>query len=186
MNRHLLPLALLLACSAALAQTRPTPGLWEYTSRMGGNPEMEAAMAKMQAQLAAMPPDKRKQMEAMLAQQGVSMPGSAPGGGMIVKACITAEQASRDDIALPPDSRCKLTSQSRSGNTLKFAMACSAPREGTGEGEVTFVSAKEHSGRMKMTATGGKPDRPQGGTSTMEITYQAKWLAASCGDVKPR
>jgi hypothetical protein len=176
----LLVCGLLPAAAPAAAQTRPTPGLWEYTSRMGGNPEMEAAMARMQAQLAAMPPEKRKQMEAMLAQQGVSMPGAAAGGGMVVKTCITAEQAARDEMALPPDSNCKLTSQSRSANTFKFAMACGAPREGTGEGEVTFVSPKEHKGRIKVTSA-----RP-GAPGAMDITYQAKWLAASCGDVKPR
>ena len=55
----------LAASGAAHAQTRPVPGLWEHCTEINtGSGEMGAAMAKMQEQLAAMPPEQRKQMEA--------------------------------------------------------------------------------------------------------------------------
>ena len=56
---------LLLGSGAALAQTT-RPGLWDIQHKMGGDPEIDRAMAEMQKQLAAMPPAQRKQMEAMM------------------------------------------------------------------------------------------------------------------------
>jgi Protein of unknown function (DUF3617) len=165
---------------AAAAQTKMTPGLWEQQAKMGaGNPQMEAAMAKMQQQLAAMPPERRKQMEEMMAKQGVSMPGGAGAGGMAVKYCLSPERAARDEV-MQPESNCKQTSMSRSGNTVKFTVECTAPRPGKGEGEMTFISPKEHKGRIKFTST------REGREQSMEIEHHAKWLAADCGDIKPR
>ena len=46
--------ALALVASAAAAQTIK-PGLWESTSKVGGNPELDKMMAKMQKQMAGMP-----------------------------------------------------------------------------------------------------------------------------------
>ena len=53
-------LALLsLALAAPLAWAQSTkPGLWEIQHKMGGSPEMDKAMAEMQKQLAAMPPQR--------------------------------------------------------------------------------------------------------------------------------
>ena len=50
---------LALASAAAPAQTLK-PGLWEISNKAGGNPQMDQAMAQMQQQLAAMPPEQRK------------------------------------------------------------------------------------------------------------------------------
>lgn len=66
--RHLVPMAALWLAATASAQ-QIKPGLWENTSQMGG--AMGAPMAQMQQQMASMPPAQRKQMEAMLAQQGI-------------------------------------------------------------------------------------------------------------------
>ena len=68
--RHLVPMAALWLAATASAQ-QIKPGLWENTSQMGG--AMGAPMAQMQQQMASMPPAQRKQMEAMLAQQGIRM-----------------------------------------------------------------------------------------------------------------
>ena len=78
---------MLLAAGSAWAQST-APGLWEIRNRMGGNPEMEKAMAEMQQQLAAMPPAQRQQMEAMMRQNGMSV---GAGGAMTLKVCITPE-----------------------------------------------------------------------------------------------
>ena len=63
---------LLLGSAAVQAQTT-APGLWEMQNKVGGNPEMDKAMADMQKQLAAMPPAQRKQMEAMMGQSGMGI-----------------------------------------------------------------------------------------------------------------
>ena len=70
----LLCIGLLATSTATLAQQRLQPGLWEQSMVMQ-NDKVNQAMAQMQQQMAAMPPEKRKQMEAMMAKQGVSMGG---------------------------------------------------------------------------------------------------------------
>jgi hypothetical protein len=59
------PLAV--ACLSASAQSMK-PGLWEHSFTMKSQSgKMEQGMAEMQQQIAAMPPEKRKQMEQMMA-----------------------------------------------------------------------------------------------------------------------
>ncbi len=174
-------LALLLPLAAQAQSLKP--GLWEHQSSLkSADPQMEAAMARMKEQMAAMPPEQRQQMEAMMARQGMSLgagPAGGAGPGMTVKVCLTPEQAARNEVA-QHDGHCKQTSSSRSGNTVKFKIECSAPQNATGEGEFTVVSDKEHKGRLNITSQRG------GKTQTMEITHSARWLGADCGDIKPR
>ena len=71
--------ALILGALAQLAQSQVTKaGLWEVSSTSGGSAEIDTAMAQMQQQMASMPPEQRKQMEAVMARQGVNM-SSTPG-----------------------------------------------------------------------------------------------------------
>jgi len=182
-----------LAATLALAALAPlwalpaaaqklVPGLWEHSVTMKTDSgRMEAGMARMQQQLAAMPPEKRKQFEAMMAGQGMGMGMAAPGAGqpMVVKVCLTPDQAARDEMP-QSDGQCKQLSQERSGKTLRFKFACSGERAATGEGEYTLDSDKAHHGRTVIsTAAQGKPER-------MEMEHRARWLAADCGAVKPR
>jgi len=170
----LLCIGLLATSTVALAQQRLQPGLWEQ-SMTTKDEKMNKAMAQMQQQLASMPPEQRKQMEAMMAQKGVSMGG--PGGAITAKVCITPEQAARDEIPAR-EGKCKRTSSERSGNTFRFAFTCEDG--GSGEGEYTLQSPKAHSGKMIMnTVRNGKTER-------MEMQHSGRWLAADCGAVKPR
>ena len=120
--------ALALGSVHALAQTQ-VPGLWEHTFSMksqGG--EMEAAMAEMQKQMAAMPPDQRKQMEQMMASRGVTMGAQ----GTSVKVCVTKEDVARK---IEPNFRegCTQEVVQRSGNTMKYKFQCTQPRPSSGE-----------------------------------------------------
>jgi len=180
-----LPLSLAFATTLAFtalpaaAQTMK-PGLWEMTQKMGGDhgAKMAAAQAEMQKQLAAMPPEQRKQMEKMMAQQGMAMaPGAAPGGGMATRICVSKEMAARNE-APAASGDCKQETLSRSGNTTKFKFSCSNPPS-SGEGEVTIHSAESYTTRMKVTTQHkGKPE-------TMTMDSQGKWLSADCGNLKP-
>ncbi len=181
------PLAVTLAIAAfATAWALPAaaqklaPGLWEHSVTMKTDSgRMEAGMARMQQQLAAMPPEKRKQFEAMMAGQGMGMAGPGTGKPMVVKVCLTPEQAARDEMP-QSDGQCKQFSQERSGKTLRFKFACSGERAATGEGEYTLDSDKAHHGRTVIsTVAQGKPER-------MEMEHRARWLAADCGAVQPR
>ena len=163
------------ACLPAAAQTMK-PGLWEIHNKMGGNAEMDQAMAEMQKQMASMSPAERKQMEAMMGKQGLRMATPAAGGGMAVQMCMTREMVERNDM--PVQDGCKTTVNQRSGNTLKHAFTCTNPPS-SGEGTVTFTGPDAYTSKMTIrTVSGGKTE-----TTTME--GRGKWLKADCGNVKP-
>jgi hypothetical protein len=168
-----------LSALPAVAQ-KLVPGLWEHSVTMKTDSgRMEAGMARMQQQLAAMPPEKRKQVEAMMAGQGMGIGAPGVGKPMVVKLCLTPEQAARDEMP-QSDGQCKQVSQQRSGSTLRFKFACTGEKAATGEGEYTLDGDKAHHGRTVIsTVAQGKPER-------MEMEHRARWLSADCGAVKPR
>lgn len=164
----------LTAASVAMAQST-RPGLWNVENKMGGNPEMERAMAQMQQQLAAMPPAQRKQMEAMMGQSGVSM---GAGGAMAVKVCITPEMAARQELPTQSKGECTTQLSPRSGNTVKMSFVCKNPPS-SGEGTYTFDSDKAYTMQMLIRST------QQGKPHQMTMNAKGQWLAADCGTVKP-
>ncbi len=170
-------LSLALAAPLAWAQTTK-PGLWEIQHKMGGSPEMDKAMAEMQKQLAAMPPEQRKAMQDMMGKQGGAMPMPAAGGGMAMKICITPEMAARNEMPRQTEGDCTTTVTSRSGNSMKMKWVCTQPPS-TGEGTYTFMGDTAYT--MKMTMTGQHQGKPQ----NMSMEGQGKWLSADCGTVKP-
>lgn len=174
MRRAVLPLALLLsaACLPAAAQTMK-PGLWEMNNKTKGG-QMDQAMAEMQKELAQMSPAERKQMEAMMAKQGVKMmPGA--GGSMVTQVCLTKEMVERNDM--PMQQGCTATRNERSGNKARFAFTCTNPPS-SGEGESTF-GPESFTSRMTMKTV------VQGKSETMTMEGTGKWLKADCGNVKP-
>ena len=165
-----------LACAMALpAAAQLKPGLWEINNKMN-NPQMDRAMAEMQQQLAAMPPEQRKQMEAMMSQRGMQMATPGAGGGMAMRMCMTKEMADRNDV--PMQDGCRMTSQQRSGNTMKMAFACTDPPS-SGEGQFTFTSDQAYSSKMTIRTVA------QGKTETTTMDTSGKWIGADCGSIKP-
>ena len=176
--RALMPLALVLAAGGAQAQ-KIAPGLWEMTmnTKVGGA-EMQANIARMQEQMAKMPPEQRKMMEEMMAKQGVSLVGGGAAPGAI-RYCVSKEQAERGEVPQDPDGRCKRDSMERSGSTMRFKFSCTNPPS-SGTGEFTFASDKAYTMKMAVdTTVQGKPQR-------MEMQQNGKWVAADCGGLKPR
>ncbi len=174
----LLTIALAVTMGAGAHAQTQAPGLWEHTfkSRAGAGDggERDKMQAQMQAQLDAMPPEQRKQLDAMMKSRGVTMGAQ----GTTAKFCLTKEQAAK-----PPEARlsgdCKATDIKRSGNTMSYKFACTTPQPVNGEGQLTYTGDKAYSGSANVTTQGaGQP--PQ--RMTMEMT--GKWLAADCGDVK--
>lgn len=178
--------ALLFTLPGWAAAQKVAPGLWEYSATMKvQGAQVDAAMARMQEQMARMPPEKRQQMEQMMAARGISLGAGGPGAAMtgaqpiVVKVCITPEQAASDDIG-QPDSNCQQTHKERSGKTLKFKFACSGERQAQGEGEFTIDSDKATKGRVKVDGI------EKGQPMHMEMTHAGRWLGTDCGNVKPR
>lgn len=169
----------LVAAAAAFAFVLPAgaqtmkPGLWEIHNKMSGG-QMDQAMADMQKQLAQMPPEQRKQMEAAMAQQGVRM-APATGGGMAVQMCMTKEMVERNDV--PVQNGCTATQNRKSGNRVQFAYTCANPPS-SGEGEMTFTP-ESYTSHMTMKST------VQGKSETIVSDSTGKWLKADCGNVRP-
>lgn len=169
-----------LVATPAAAQSMKA-GLWEITNKMGGSGDkgakMAAAQAEMQKQLASLPPAQRKQMEDMLAQQGMNI-GAGAGGGMTVRICISKEMAARNEPPAPQQGNCRQDYSKRSGNTTHFKFVCTNPAS-SGEGQVTMHNAESYS--MKMTTISQAQGRPE----QMSMDANGKWLSNDCGGIKP-
>jgi hypothetical protein len=154
------------------------PGLWEHAMTMkSGGGELDASMAKMQKELAALPPDQRKMVEEMMSKQGVGVGGA--GKPITTRVCVSAEMAARNEMP-QNDAKCRQESVQRSGNTVRFKFACSGDPPGRGEGEYTFNGDKAYSGRTIVdTVVKGKPER-------MEMQMQGRHLGTDCGALKPQ
>ena len=175
MRNVLLIAATLLAAAPLAAGAQPLkPGLWEIHHK-SDNPQMAGGMAEMRQQMAQMPPEQRKQMEAMLAQQGVKMAPGA-GGATAMQVCLTKEMVERNDI--PMQDGCRVTQQQRSGSTMKMAYACTNPPS-SGEGQVTFNGPESYTSRMTVRSMA------QGRTDTTTMESDGKWLKSDCGNVRP-
>ncbi len=111
-----------------------------------------------------------------MAKQGVKMGAGGP-GGMTMRICMTKDMIDRNDMPAQ-EGNCTSTTQSRSGNTIKMAFACTNPAS-SGEGQYTIVSPEAYTMRMAVRSTvQGKPE-------TMNMDGSGKWLAADCGAIKP-
>ena len=163
--------ALALVASAAAAQTIK-PGLWESTSKVGGNPELDKMMAKMQKQMAGMPPEQRKQMES--AMGGVQMGA----GGMTVKSCVTQEMIDRGLLQHEQQGSCKTTLGNKSATGMTLDFRCTDP-DSSGQAVYTFQGDKAYTMRMNITSNAkGEP-----GMTTMDSS--GKWMGSDCGAIKP-
>jgi len=174
-----LPIIVAVACAVAslpaAAQTLK-PGLWEMQNKTEGNAELNQSIAQMQKELAAMPPEQRKQAEAIMAKHGMQM-GPAGGGAMRTRVCMTREMIERNEIPAT-NGDCRTSQQRRSGNTLNMAFTCTNPTS-TGDVRVTFVSPEAFTSTAHVTSIGdGKSD-------TLTVDSSGKWLSADCGTVKP-
>ncbi len=168
----------LLVCATGSFAQSTKPGLWEIQHKMGGNPQMDQAMADMQKQMAGMSPSQRKQMEAMMGKQGMTLPAPGAGGGMSMKVCITPEMAARNDLPSQNEGECTSTVTSRSASMLKMAFVCKNPPS-SGEGTYTFKGDTAYTMKMAMNST------RQGRPESMTMEGQGKWLSGDCGAVKP-
>ena len=175
-SRNLLA-ALILGVLALSAQAQVTKaGLWEVTSKLGGSAEMDKAMTQMHQQMASMPPEQRKQMEAMLAKQGMSL--SAAPSGVLAKMCITKDMVERSQMPVQTQGDCTSTTSNKTSAGMAFKFTCTSPPS-SGEGQYTFVGDSAYTMKMKInTPQQGKPV-----ITTMDSS--GKWLGADCGPIKP-
>lgn len=161
----------------ALAADTMRPGLWEITSTVkSGNSQTMAAMAEAQKQMAAMNPEQRKMIEAMMAKQGVGM--SMGGDGSVkVTYCVTQEMAARRELPTGQQGQCSSTS-TPTANGMNVSFTCANPPS-SGNGQVTLAGDSAFATTMNVTSSArGKPE-------TMTVDGSGRWLSADCGARTP-
>lgn len=201
MTRLMVPLMLTAALGVAQAQTlspAPTPGLWENEFKMTLNgQDIGAMMRKAQEDmLKSMPPEQRAQMAAMMKSQGNPFGGKQPD-------CLTPEEVARGiDVKtmladLQKDAgNCRFEPVQAGGSKVSFKGRCQDPEGFSGDiaGEMKIESSKavsfRYEGKGRMPAMARMPGMAAGGQGadglvTMLMQGQSRWVAASCGNVKP-
>jgi hypothetical protein len=178
------PLAALLTVGAVLtAQAQTTPGagprveagLWEINIGLKSQTgKAEMAMREAQAYISRLPPEQRKQVEQMMAQQGVRLGTNTSS----VKACITKEDAERGEI---PQQAGDCTQQvlEKSANSMKVKFSCTTNPPANGEAVVEFQSPTAYTSRgIVDTVVLGQNER-------VNVEQTGRWLGAECGEVRP-
>ena len=166
--------------SAQQPMQKMRPGLWEHSVSMKSQSgEMEAAMAQAQKSLAAMPPAQRKQMQDMMAAQGLGI--TLGDKGHSIKVCVTPEQAAMDSF--PQQDGCTQKVQRVDASTLKVSFSCKGDADSpatSGDGTVTLQGPKAYTGQFKIKTMGanGKPDQ-------IDMGQSGKWLSDACGATQP-
>lgn len=170
----------LLAAAAGLspicshAQTMK-PGLWEFKQTPQLDPARKAQMEQAQKAMENMPPERRAMIEQMMGKQGVGV--NLSGGVITIKACITKEQAERNQLPAPQQGNCTQESK-RSGNVIQTHFVCTNPAS-DGDATVTLRGGDGFTNDVTVrTERGGK-------TETTKVSGEGRWLGADCGDVQP-
>ena len=163
----------------ASAQQKMRPGLWEHSMSMKSQSgQMEAALGAAQRALASMPPAQRKQLEQMLAEQGLGLGSGAQ--DQTVEVCITPEQADLDHI--PQQDGCTQKVQRVGASTIQVSFSCQGGQgqpATRGEGTVSFQSPTSYVGDFKIqTSINGKPEQ-------IDMEHTGRWLSSECGAIRP-
>ncbi len=170
--------ALACACTAVQAQTpgpSVEPGLWEvHLSLKSQSGQAEAAVKKAQAYIASLPPEQRKNIEDMMAAQGIRLGDQTTS----LKACISKEAAERGEI---PQQAGDCTQQvlERGPQSMRVKFSCATTPPANGEAVVDFQSRTAYTSRAVVdTEAAGQPER-------INVDQTGRWIAADCGDIQP-
>jgi len=181
MKPFVIALLALSALGAAQAQSSGLKaGLWESrTTRMTVDgkdmmPQIAAAAEQMKKQLASLPPEQRKKVEASLLAHG-----SDPTAQHL---CISPEMAKRDEPILPRPrgAECDTPKLDRSGNRSTFEFVCKQ-----GGGSMTAKGDTVAEGDLVTTKMDTTGKDAAGKAHTMQVETQMKFLGSQCGKVKP-
>ena len=168
-----LTIAVVFGAATPVANAQPMPpikpGLWQVQNER----EVDGQKAPdPMEQMKNLPPEARKQIEAMMKQKGVDL-----GQGGVHKICHSRE--SLDQGKWKGDSeRCKTNITSRTASSWKWHSSCTQP-EIESDGEALFSSPENYTVKNTMTM------KHQGQPRTTLMTITAKWLGADCGELKP-
>jgi len=171
MKRLIISLAMLATVQASAQSIKP--GLWELSNKVKtGNAQADQAMSMALKQLANLPPEQRAQMEAMLKQNGASMPTAGGDGAMVIKACVTPEMAAKKELPINQKGKCTSKSDPVAGG-LDISFSCTDPAS-SGSGTLRFNGDSSYLMNMNINSeAGGKPQ-------AVQVESTGRWLGASC------
>lgn len=172
--RYAIPFAALaLAAGAAQPAQNMKPGLWEATDKIAG--KGTSPLLEMQLrQIARMSPARRRQMQQLLASQGLTIKKD----GVIQKICVTPEMAAEMPLPIQQQGGCDYQLAPKVAGTVKYSFSCAHP-PASGHGSITFSGTTAYSGSMHGTSSA------TGSPVAEHIESAGRWLAASCGRLAP-
>jgi hypothetical protein len=161
------------AQGVAQAQTAPPikPGLWQVRSEREVDGQ-KVQMPDMSERFKDMPPETRKQMEAMMKQRGIDI-----GGGGDMRICLSKDSLDPGQWQRNQGT-CKTDYGTRSSSVWTWHTSCQEPAS-EGDGEARFTGPESYTVKLVTTMT------VRGETRTTRMTLNSKWLSPECGDVKP-
>jgi len=159
------------------------PGLWEIatTTEITGMPAMPSMPALTDEQLAKIPPAQRAQVEAAMKGRG----GAGSPRTTTTKSCLTRESLSKP-LFDNGDQSCTRKLVGSSAGSQQIHFECNRTNmKTTGDLNLERMDAEHVKGIMVMKAVATGNDAPPGRNMDMKVTFNTKWLASDCGDVKP-
>lgn len=168
-------------CTAAAAQDHPDikPGLWEMQMikapegvQMPDPAQLQAAMAKMQAQMASLPPEQRQRIQQMMGNSGISFSETG------MRMCLTAASLERNGVPMENRPGCTTQVKTRTPQRWVASAVCTQPPS-SGEVEALFESPTSYLVNVKGT----RSDQGQQKPFSMSMRY--RFISADCGSVKP-
>jgi hypothetical protein len=158
--------------AAAQATPRIKAGLWQIkVERTEDSKVMPDASARMQEHMKTMTPERRKQFEEIMKQQGVDM-----GAGNAMKICYSQKMVDRGSWS--DQTTCKTEYSNRSASAWKWHSSCPTVNY-EGDGEASFPDSENFTVKSSgVITTSGK-------AHTSRSVRTGKWLSADCGEIKP-
>jgi hypothetical protein len=179
MRKVLLASLLCTLASAVIAATGEiTPlnvktGLWQVTSTSSASGDMPALPPEVQAKLGQMSPEQRAKIEEAMKSKLNGTPQTST-----YKKCLTKEDLTKNAFG-KPDDKCTWTVLTSTGTDMDVkGTLCDV---GKSSGLASDIHIKFHvvdSENVQASAHGSATGN--GRTTTIDGTYAAKWLGASC------
>lgn len=170
----LLMLALASSASGLMAHTLK-PGLWEINNTVSSNSgAVNQLLSQAPGLIAGLPAEQRSKLENLMARQGITL---GAGGAVNAKICMTQAMVDRNELPAQAGN-CQSSPAPRTGNTLQFSFTCSKP-VASGQGQITILSPESYTVKTTVNSSAG------GQAATVNTDGTARFVAASCGNIRP-
>lgn len=149
------------------------PGWWQVDNKMT-SPDVatDSAMSMVLQQLGNLPPEQRKQLESMAANNGMAMPTVGADGAVRITTCVTPEMAARRQIPTGQPGDCS-SNNTPTADGMKVVFSCNNPKS-SGEGKLTLQGDQAFAMQLNVvTNARGTPEQ-------VKVSSTGKWLAAAC------